>query len=102
MKLFFAILFLIQLMTFQAFSKSLEGEFLFESNIPEVGLVYFEENIASNNDSKLVDQKNKEFIKKLIVISKNGRIMFKNSDTFEHNIYVTLDEIIKEHLIFIF
>ena len=72
----------------RAHADVLQGEFIFRGKTPEVALVYFsEDNSLSAATEVILDQKDKEFIQKLIVGTKGSKVVFQNSDTINHNIF---------------
>lgn len=88
-KIITGLVFLSQLSPINAFANSLEGKFTFDGKAPQVSLIYFEDN-SSSNPQLNIDQKNKEFTKKMVVGSQKSNVVFKNSDSIEHNIYGSL------------
>lgn len=70
------------------FADTLEGTFTFTKRAPKVALVYFPEDESLPVDtSTLVDQKNEQFTKRLLVTRKGVKATFQNSDAFNHNIF---------------
>jgi hypothetical protein len=65
---------------------TLSGEFKFKKKPPKIAVVYFSEDHSLKKDP-LVDQKNKKFTQKVVVGAKNSAMIFKNSDSVEHNIF---------------
>lgn len=62
------------------------GKLEFKKKPPFAGLLYVTDD--SGSDKKpLIDQKGKQFTTKIAVGSPDNVITFKNSDTFDHNIY---------------
>ena len=70
----------------QALADSITGELVFVKRASFAGVVFVEEKQHSTVNATL-DQKDKEFTHKMIVASPGGKIVFNNSDSFEHNIY---------------
>ena len=65
---------------------TITGELVFIKKASFAGVVF----VASKQHAVVnaeLDQKDKQFTRKLIVASPGGKIVFNNSDTFEHNIY---------------
>lgn len=89
-KILIGLIFLVQISANDAYANSLEGKFKFDIKAPQVSLVYFDDDNILNNSALSMDQKNKEFTKKMIVGSRKSSITFKNSDNVEHNIYGSL------------
>lgn len=74
------------LTSFQGFADVVTGKLEFVKKPPFAGLLYVEG--SGGSDKKpLIDQKDKQFTTKIAVGSPNNTMMFKNSDTFDHNIY---------------
>ncbi|PON15010.1 hypothetical protein C2W62_26060 [Candidatus Entotheonella serta] len=70
------------------FADTLEGTFTFTKRAPKVALVYFPEDESLPVDtSTLVDQKNEQFTKRLLVTRKGVKATFQNSDAVNHNIF---------------
>jgi len=85
---FVSLLALLSLPQAAPLAASLKGEFTMSGKAPEVGLIYFtEDKSASLKDPNTINQKNKEFTEKLVVGSKGSRVIFKNSDIINHNIF---------------
>ncbi|QPB83342.1 hypothetical protein CWC22_010205 [Pseudoalteromonas rubra] len=72
-------------MVFNAQAATLTGELTFVKKPPFAGILYAK-NGAGPKAAEL-DQANKVFDKKVVVVGKNGEITFKNSDEFQHNIF---------------
>ena len=70
-----------------ALAGSLIGEFKFTRRAPSVALVYFSEDNSLKEAGATVDQKDKQFVRKLMVGSSGSQIRFHNSDSVDHNIY---------------
>lgn len=67
---------------------TLSGEFTFAKKPPFAGLVVFgEDQSKAGKDGVVLDQKDKMFSKKIIVVPKGTAISFKNSDQIDHNIF---------------
>lgn len=64
----------------------LTGVLLFAKKPPFAGALYAKET-AGGITSATLDQMNKVFSKKVFAIANGGKIQFKNSDTFQHNIF---------------
>lgn len=74
-----------------AFSQALSadtitGELSFLKKPSFAGVIYVENKGYGVRETTL-DQKDKKFTRKMIVTSPGGTLTFKNSDSFEHNIY---------------
>ena len=70
------------------FAGTLTGKFTFTEIPASVALVYFADDHSSSKSSAIeVDEKDKKFMRKLVVGSNGTEITFKNSDNLEHNIY---------------
>ncbi len=66
----------------------IEGKFVFEKKSPFIGLLYFSDDKPSEAMRSLeVDQIDKAFTKKIVVGTSGAKVIFKNSDTIDHNIY---------------
>ena len=65
----------------------LTGEFNFTKKPPSVALVYFMEDNSLKGSGPTVDQKDKQFVEKIMVGSSGNKIKFMNSDSVDHNIY---------------
>ncbi|AOT08084.1 hypothetical protein [Pseudoalteromonas luteoviolacea] len=70
---------------FSAHAAVLTGELEFVKRPSFVGVVYAKG--GKGPSTAELDQSNKVFDKKAVVIGKNGEITFKNSDEFQHNIF---------------
>ena len=69
-------------------SGTLEIELNFTKNPPRAGILYFpEDNSLSPKNQLMIDQINKRFTSILGVGAKGSLIVFKNSDSVDHNIY---------------
>ncbi|WP_199611672.1 cupredoxin domain-containing protein [Flocculibacter collagenilyticus] len=64
---------------------TLTGTLEFTKKPAFTGLLYAKG--GSGPKSDVMDQSNKVFDKKMLVVGPNGKINFKNSDTFQHNIF---------------
>ncbi len=74
-------------------SQTLEGRFEFTSRVPREALVYFaDDHSVSPQERVEVDQVNKHFTEKVIVGAKGSKILFKNSDEVQHNIFALNDK----------
>lgn len=66
---------------------TLEGTFTFEQP-PRVALVYFSEDTSLETATEVViDQKDKEFTQVLVVAPPGGKVVFRNSDDVQHNVF---------------
>ncbi len=62
--------------------------FSFEKKPPVVGLVYMKDDAGLTFDKKpVVDQKNKQFVDKVVVVTPGSELQLNNSDEISHNIY---------------
>lgn len=84
MKYVFALSMLLATST--ALASSVTGTLSFEKKVPFAGLIYAI-NGGSGPQKTSIDQKDKEFTKKLAVIGPGGSLEFSNSDEFQHNIF---------------
>lgn len=64
---------------------NLSGSLTFDKKAPFTGVLYAKGGSGPKTDN--LDQANKVFDKKLLVVGKGGEITFKNSDSFQHNIF---------------
>jgi plastocyanin len=71
--------------SFGALSATLTGTLEFVKKPSFVGIIYAEGGVGPATAQ--LDQSNKVFDKKMIVVGNNGEITFKNSDSFQHNIF---------------
>jgi plastocyanin len=69
-----------------AIADSVTGKLVFDKKPPFAGALYAKGEGSGTNTATL-DQSNKVFNKKVFAISNGGKIEFKNSDTFQHNIF---------------
>ena len=71
-----------------SWAQSIKGEFKFTKRPPFAGVVYLSEDtsLAGKKDVAL-DQKDKLFSKKVIVVPRSSVVAFKNSDEIDHNIF---------------
>lgn len=67
-------------------SDSVEVKIVFEKKPPKSGMFYVVEKSASGKKA-IVDQKDKQFVSNFIVADSAGGVVFKNSDSVDHNIY---------------
>ncbi len=67
-------------------SDSVEVKIIFEKKPPKSGMFYVVEKSASGKKA-IVDQKDKQFVSNFIVADSAGGVVFKNSDSVDHNIY---------------
>ena len=79
-------LLLVGWLTPQVMADVISGELTFTKKPPFTGILYVE-GTGSSAKSPLVDQKDKAFTTKIAVGAPSNDIKFKNSDTFDHNIY---------------
>lgn len=73
------------LLSFPAVASTLVGTLVFEKKAPYTGVIYAEG--GQGPASAELDQKNKVFDKKLLVVGSGGELTFNNSDDFQHNIF---------------
>jgi hypothetical protein len=67
----------------------LRGEFAFQGKAPEAALVYLAEDQHLAPDiSPVVDQVDKTFSPELVVGTKGAKMLFRNSDSVSHNLFV--------------
>ena len=67
---------------------TLIGNFSFQVAPPAVALIYFSEDHSLPMSLHIeVDQRDKNFVEKMVVGAKGTEILFKNSDSVAHNIY---------------
>lgn len=64
---------------------ALTGKISFSKKAPYVGVLYAK--TGTGPTAAQVDQKDKVFDKKIVVVGNGGKIQFKNSDSFDHNIF---------------
>ena len=70
------------------FAADYEVQIEFEKKPPSVGLLYMaDDKSLSSAKGPIMDQKNKNFSYKMIVGTEGSEVTFKNSDSFEHNIF---------------
>lgn len=79
----FAVILIVSSM--QAWAVS--GKLVFEKKPPFAGALFAKSGSGSTNNTASLDQSNKVFNKKAFAVSNGGKIEFKNSDTFQHNIF---------------
>jgi plastocyanin len=70
---------------FNAQAATLTGELSFVKKPPFVGILYAKG--GEGPKAAELDQANKVFDKKVVIVGQNGEITFKNSDEFQHNIF---------------
>ncbi len=71
-----------------ALADTLEGQFTFAKRAPKVALIYFPEDTGLSTDMEtIVDQKDQQFTKRLLVTTKGVQATFQNSDKVNHNIF---------------
>lgn len=68
-----------------AFAATLSGNLVFDKKAPYTGVLYA--NGGKGPASAQLDQSNKVFDKNVLVVGAGGKITFKNSDNFQHNIF---------------
>jgi len=83
--LFYASSCIVSFTSLQA--RELIGTFLFKKRTPRSALIYFPEDQSAKLQA-MVDQKNTRFMQSIVLGSKGEKVLFKNSDTINHNIYV--------------
>lgn len=66
---------------------AVSGKLVFEKKPPFAGALFAKGGTGSANSAASLDQANKIFNKKAFAVSNGGKIEFKNSDTFQHNIF---------------
>ena len=69
------------------FADTIQLEFKYKKKPPLSGIIYSVEPENTNVISGEVDQKNKEFVERVVVVSPKSELVFKNSDTVDHNIF---------------
>lgn len=69
-----------------ALAEQLTGTLIFDKKAPFVGLLYANEKSKGPKQAD-VDQKDKQFTKKIAIIGPGGKLEFTNSDSFQHNIF---------------
>ncbi|MGK0290217.1 MAG: plastocyanin [bacterium] len=79
-----AFLFLLISTSIQA--GTLTGKFSFKKRAPRGVLIYFSED-RSLKVAGVVDQLNTNFKQSIVISSKGSKVVFKNSDSINHNIY---------------
>ena len=79
------VLLLCTVFSCQLLSATLTGNITFVKKPPFTGVLYA--NGGSGPSSAELDQSNKVFDKKLLVVGEGGNLKFKNSDSFQHNIF---------------
>lgn len=84
-----SLLIILLLSTTSIFSMAgnITGKLVFEKKPPFAGALYIKEG-GSPVTSAMLDQANKNFDKKIFVVSKGVDFQIRNSDTFQHNIFV--------------
>jgi hypothetical protein len=65
---------------------TLKGEFVFKKKAPKAAIIWFEEDTSLKSEA-VIDQKNTQFTHLLAVGPKGSNVIFKNSDSINHNIY---------------
>ena len=84
----FQILLFILLFSFSAqnFADKIHGKLSFEKGAPFAGVAYIHDDDKRIQSAEM-DQLDKSFTKKILVTSNGSNTIFKNSDSFEHNIF---------------
>lgn len=72
-----------------AHAGGISGEFKFNKKPPSVALIYFHEDNSLKSAGPTVDQKDKQFVQKMLVGSSGAKIKFMNSDSVDHNIFAS-------------
>jgi len=62
------------------------GQVVFDKRVPEAGLIYVAGESSSIPDAE-IDQKDKMFTSKIVLADSKSPFTFKNSDTYDHNIF---------------
>ena len=75
--------------TRSVFADILAGEFTFAKKAPDGALIYLPEDNSLSKKEAVIDQIDKEFTQSIVVGKKDLQATFKNSDTINHNIYVS-------------
>lgn len=89
-RIFRQILCLLALAVQPAFADRLVAELAFERRPPIAGLIYLPSPRGVAPQVKVeIDQKNKEFTRNLAVASPQSKLVFLNSDDYDHNIYAS-------------
>lgn len=71
-----------------AFPGTLAGTFAFTESPPSLALIYFTDDHSLGKPAQAVlVQKDKKFDRKMAVGAKGSKVVFKNSDSVEHNIF---------------
>lgn len=86
MRLWLLCLCLIALPLARASTATLEGTLSFERS-PRVALVYFPEDVGLQPAELVIDQKDKAFSVPLVAGALGSRLVFRNSDSIQHNVY---------------
>ena len=69
-------------------AETLTGEFVFTKKAPKTGLIYFSEDQSLSEDRQtIIDQIDKQFTERLAVGRQGSSIVFRNSDSIDHNIF---------------
>lgn len=76
----------IALTSVNVYADVVSGKLEFKKKAPFTGLLYVPGS-GSSDKKPMIDQKGKAFTTKIAVGSPSNTIVFKNSDTFDHNIY---------------
>lgn len=69
-----------------AIADTVTGKITFVKKPPYAGALYVKES-ATGVSAATLDQSNKVFNQKIFAVSNGGKIQFKNSDEFQHNIF---------------
>ncbi|NQZ06868.1 MAG: hypothetical protein HRT35_06875 [Algicola sp.] len=76
----------LALTSINGYADVVSGKLEFKKKAPFTGLLYVPGS-GSSTKKPMIDQKGKAFTTKIAVGSPGNTIVFKNSDTFDHNIY---------------
>ena len=66
-------------------AETLTADIVFDKKPPKVGVLYVPGSGAPINGE--LNQQDKKFLSKMVVVSPNSTISFKNSDSVDHNIF---------------
>ncbi|HLP42521.1 MAG TPA: hypothetical protein VK465_13515 [Fibrobacteria bacterium] len=71
-----------------AFPGTLNGTFTFTDSPPNLALIYFTDDHSLGKPAQtVISQQDKQFDQKMIVGAQGTKVVFKNSDNVDHNIY---------------
>ncbi len=70
------------------FADTVTAKLTFNKRPPMTGIIYIPQDNATSQNAE-IDQKNKEFTQALVAGTPNAKAIFKNSDTDDHNIFVS-------------